>query len=1121
MLSVLVACGGNDTPCTNHTDANGDGVCDTEGCNETVTPTPPSCTEHKDADGDGVCDTEGCGEAVAPVCTEHKDADGDGVCDTEGCNEPVAPVCTEHKDADGDGVCDTEGCGEAVEPEAPDYFNEDGELILYKDGKPTFQFVLGTSLFTSSSAVGSLQEKLTRLSAEPIVLGTTGTGDSGTVPQPVEILFGIVNNRGDEYAIDIHSLGLNGYVVKQVGTKILVLGGSADSMKIAVEHLEKNVFGIKKANDPFTDLVMESELNVHYVQDDYKVTGVSIGTEPINGYLITYSNGDTLSKKIAEDFRDKLYANTGIWLDVKRADKADENARTFHIALIDNDGEGGGFYFNIDKTSGNATLECEYSTLFKSQAEGFFHERIFADGIRGKVTLSDFNPNYRDIYYSAFGAVGDGVTDDFFALKAAHNVANAELLNVHADSDAVYYIGAENGYETVTVKTNTYWHGCTFIFDDEDVHYGAERNTSIFTFAPDNPSVTFRESNGDLPITSLKRGQQNIGWAPGATVMLIMYNDAVKHYIRFGANENSGDPQHELIIVDAEGNVDPTTPIQWDYDRFSKIVMYNVDDTPIEVVGYGDNGEKTKIITRYNDGPNAYLYYARNLYITRSNITIKGIDHSFAADSWTPYEEGGKGCPYGGFTKVQYCSNVALDDFIIECPETYYSKDVVPGLAENPNGTNMGSYEMSANEANNVRYSNFVQSNFFDPDGTKKFDGCMGTNFCKNLSFDNMYTCSFDAHCGVYNAYIRNSTVDHLNFIGDGEIIIENTVIYSGGVGCVNAALNLRYDYGATWQGSVYIDGLTFKYPTNHISLTYNPLSIVNATFSNHFFGYTCYLPQSFVLKNVRTEEYSFELVGEGNGNTNRVEHHVSYNSMPVDLFSSDFQTGNKDYSHESFGSYGSNAEVNLNPTVPTKTVVLFTEYTGDYADTNKPLVFNYPTSKTMKDTNYYTVSEGEWTEALNVGATNLAMTQEDKDADGNTTGTTTIRISDTKKHFICTDSINTTEMYLTVEESTYYSYVKLGNEWIMGEANKSDYDSVTPCFDYNTMFSFSDFTFDTESLTYKCDELTADGTTLTDVELTVYNGRLHALSYTDAETGYSHTVTYSYSDQTINIPSV
>ncbi|MBQ4070876.1 MAG: TlpA family protein disulfide reductase [Clostridia bacterium] len=51
------------------------------------------CTSHVDANGDGVCDKEGCGASMGTgTCQNHVDLNGDGVCDREGCNEPVAPA---------------------------------------------------------------------------------------------------------------------------------------------------------------------------------------------------------------------------------------------------------------------------------------------------------------------------------------------------------------------------------------------------------------------------------------------------------------------------------------------------------------------------------------------------------------------------------------------------------------------------------------------------------------------------------------------------------------------------------------------------------------------------------------------------------------------------------------------------------------------------------------------------------------------------------------------------------------------------------------------------------------------------------------------------------------------
>ena len=59
-----------------------------------------------------------------------------------------------------------------------------------------------------------------------------------------------------------------------------------------------------------------------------------------------------------------------------------------------------------------------------------------------------------EIFYSDFGAVGDGVTNDFLAIKAAHDRANEIGAKVFADGSKTYYIGKTGG-EFITVKTST------------------------------------------------------------------------------------------------------------------------------------------------------------------------------------------------------------------------------------------------------------------------------------------------------------------------------------------------------------------------------------------------------------------------------------------------------------------------------------------------------------------------------------------------------------------------------------------------------------------------------------------------------------------------------------------
>ena len=190
-------------------------------------------------------------------------------------------------------------------------------------------------------------------------------------------------------------------------------------------------------------------------------------------------------------------------------------------------------------------------------------------------------------------------------------------------------------------------------------------------------------------------------------------------------------------------------------------MVYYVDDRPIEVRGEGENGEKTLVTTWYNNGPNAYWYYYRTIRIMRSNFKISGIEHRY--EKYVPYKDGGAGSPYTGFVSTMNCNNVVIDNFTYQSPPGYYDVDPDNQTSGHPTptGTGMGSYEISATLANNVTWSNSIHSNFFEPNGGIVYKGSMGTNFCKNLTFDNMFQCSFDAHCGVYNGTIKNTVIDN------------------------------------------------------------------------------------------------------------------------------------------------------------------------------------------------------------------------------------------------------------------------------------------------------------------------------------------------------------------------
>lgn len=894
--ATMVACGDTPTPpaCTEHVDSNGDGICDTEGCGASVA---PACTEHVDANDDGVCDTPGCGAAVTPACTEHVDANADGVCDTPGCGAAVTPACTDHVDADGDGICDTEGCDETVAPEEPEYFNDKGELILYKNGVPTFTFVTGSDIGSNYAAVDDLATILNRLNSTQITVG-----DYRTDAVEVEILIGTVNTRGDEYKFNKYTLGVEGYAVIQVGTKLIVQGGSTKGLATAIAYLKTELFGIKKSNEPFTDFAADSSKTVTAPQTGYPLTDVTVAGNSIrDGYVITYPDMDTTASRAASDLQDELYEKLGIRLEIVKTDKLTGEEKLISISNIANDRKSIGFTATVTD-SGNLVIECMISDKMREKCTEYFNKKIFELPPSTKVaafpegTLDTID--LRNINYDDFGAVGDGVTDDFAAIYAAHTEANMYGLNVHATEGKTYRIGPKTGKYSIPVKTNTYWHGASFIFDDKGiVQSDVEFGTHIFHIMPDVGLVnSFTEADGNVPIATLAKGAKSLGYAPEFEAYIMVQNSEVRHFIRSGSNADNGYAQHEFILVHDDGTIDDSTPVQWDYTKITDLVVYNISDEDIEFLG-GDGDERATVTTNFIAAPfqSVDRYTRRNIYITRSNVVIKNINHVIIGEA-----DATSGVPYEGFIESQNCSNVTYENITFQRPQRWWNTITNKDMSR--------SYEVRASAVNNFRLINCDQSNFFhNPDGTNSNNGMMGTSYCRNMYVENCFMNTVDAHRGVYNLTIKNTTLVYLSIIGAGTLDCDGVTFYATRDNSSDAhGIWIREDYGSTFEGEFYLKDITIRYnktKSQGVPVDRSEITIISATHrADHYYGYQTYLPKNVYIDGVDAVE--IEISVDGNGV--RTETEVARNARPVYIYPSDISDLTVDIS-DPYGGGGVN----------------------------------------------------------------------------------------------------------------------------------------------------------------------------------------------------------------------
>ena len=150
------------------------------------------------------------------------------------------------------------------------------------------------------------------------------------------------------------------------------------------------------------------------------------------------------------------------------------------------------------------------------------------------------------VSYEQFGAVGDGAHDDFDAIVACHDYANENGIPVKATDGKTYYIGGKAQH--ATIKTDVDFGEAKFIVDDRAVE---NRTEPIFVVDTD-----YKEFPVD--IKSLKKTDKKVDFPHEGRVLVTVTDANHNIFIREGLNMNNGVAQHELFVVDEDGNIKTT-----------------------------------------------------------------------------------------------------------------------------------------------------------------------------------------------------------------------------------------------------------------------------------------------------------------------------------------------------------------------------------------------------------------------------------------------------------------------------------------------------------------------------------------------------------------------------------
>ncbi len=615
-------------------------------------------------------------------------------------------------------------------------------------------------------------------------------------------------------------LGANDFYIKVIENRVQILGGSA-----ALSTACDTFFKLWKAGESLS--LPEDYMFVY--KADLKIGEFTLAGNATTNYTIVADPADERVSEAAAKLQKALFDSCGAIIPISATKPADGNHITFSISDTAK-------AFSLAVASGNVSVTSS-ETIGLCRGIRDFAESALTK--QDKLDLADgykYENDYGSyVTYEQFGARGDGTTDDIDAIVAAHAEANSKGIKVLAKEGATYYISG--AAKPVTIETDTDWSTAKFIIDDRAAE---SQGLEVFRVPAPKNNTTANLSG----LKSLKAGASTIGITLPYDAMLILRNDNVRQFIRKGANQDSGQPMQDIILVDKNGNIDPSTPVLWNFDQITYAAAIPVVETTLSIRG--------GIMTTYHNDKqtDTYKSFHRGIRISRGNTVVDGLIHNVE-------KEGNVGSPYNGFISVGSSYNVTVKNCVFTGHKTY--KDA--------KGTSMGTYDLSFDSSTHLKVENCTQTNKITD---SKYWGVFASNNCKNIEFDGCVFSRFDAHRGVTNLVLRNCEFGHqgINLIGHGTALIENTTVYS------KQFINLRSDYGSTFNGDVTIKNCKY------VPSSSGDVVLINGSNTGDWdFGYTCHLINNLTIDGLEIESSSKnvyiykDITPNWNGDTSKLSH--------------------------------------------------------------------------------------------------------------------------------------------------------------------------------------------------------------------------------------------------------
>ncbi len=262
------------------------------------------------------------------------------------------------------------------------------ELVLVKNGTAKFQIVY-------TAEAGSLNFKqandlVSQLRALGITVNDPIEEKEASLVTDCEIIIGTgAKNRGEEFAVSAKELGKDGIIIKIIGNKVLIAGGTAEKTLTAFRYYMKNEMKIDKNTLSFDFLSVNRSFSQN-VETVYPVKSIKIAGIDINDFTLVYDITylGELDNGVIEDFHNKIYDKTGFILKEGSADKLDTYAHSFIIRCTSDAGVEG---FRAFYDGNNFIVECSYPKEFEAAFEKLMNT-LFYEVSEAEISIpSDYS----------------------------------------------------------------------------------------------------------------------------------------------------------------------------------------------------------------------------------------------------------------------------------------------------------------------------------------------------------------------------------------------------------------------------------------------------------------------------------------------------------------------------------------------------------------------------------------------------------------------------------------------------------------------------------------------------------------------------------------------------------